>query len=153
AGASQFEAEMKIRTFTDEIRDVLYVAYFPEAFSKNAVGLSCLVDISDRVRARTALAQLQAEFAHAARVSLLGELTASIAHEINQPLGAILTNGEAALRWLDRPVPDIGELRRLATRTMNDARPAADVIRRIRGMATRAGPERSPLALNSVIEE
>ncbi len=153
SGASRFEAEMKIRTFDDQIREVLYVAYFPEAFSKSALGLSCLLDISDRVKAQAMLAQVQAEFAHAARVSMLGELTASIAHEVNQPLGAILTNGEAALRWLNRPEPDLAELRALSTRTVADARRAADVIRRIRGLATHTEPERSPLALNSVIEE
>ncbi|MEI9929499.1 MAG: ATP-binding protein [Rhizomicrobium sp.] len=144
---------MKIRTFDDQICEVLYVAYFPEAFNQNALGLSCLVDISDRVKAQAMLAQVQAEFAHAARVSMLGELTASIAHEVNQPLGAILTNGEAALRWLDRPTPDLKELRALSARTIADARRAADVIRRIRGMATHSGPEQSPLTLNSVIED
>jgi len=152
-GASRFEAEMKIRTFDGHIRDVLYVAYFPEAFHQTALGLGCLVDISDRVNAQAMLAQVQAEFAHAARVSMLGELTASIAHEVNQPLGAILTNGEAALRWLNRPEPDLDELRALSTRTIADARRAADVIRRIRSMATRTEPEQSPLAVNNVIEE
>ncbi len=62
---------MKIRTFDGELRDVLYVAYFPEAFKEGALGLSCLVDISDRVKAQSMLAQLQSEFAHAARVSML----------------------------------------------------------------------------------
>jgi C4-dicarboxylate-specific signal transduction histidine kinase len=152
-GASRFEAEMKIRTFDGRIREVLYVAYFPEAFHQHALGLACLVDISDRVTAQAMLAQVQAEFAHAARVSMLGELTASIAHEVNQPLGAILTNGEAALRWLNRPEPDLTELRALSTRTIADARRAADIIRRIRGMATRTEPEQAPLALNSVVEE
>jgi PAS domain S-box-containing protein len=152
-GASRFESEMKIRTFDNRTRDVLYVAYFPEAFRRTPLGLGCLVDISDRVKAQAMLAQVQAEFAHAARVSMLGELTASIAHEVNQPLGAILTNGEAALRWLNRPEPDLGELRALSKRTIADARRAAEVIRRIRGMATRTEPEQSALALNSVVEE
>jgi PAS domain S-box-containing protein len=152
-GASRFEAEMKIRTFDGQIRDVLYVAYFPEAFGQEALGLGCLVDISDRVNAEAMLAEAQAEFAHAARVSMLGELTASIAHEVNQPLGAILTNGEAALLWLNRPQPNLDELRALSARTVADARRAADIIRRIRDMATRAETERSPVGLNAVIQE
>jgi PAS domain S-box-containing protein len=152
-GASRFEAEMKIRTFDGELRDVLYVAHFPEAFGQEALGLGCLVDVSDRVKAQTMLAEVQAEFAHAARVSMLGELTASIAHEINQPLGAILTNGEAALLWLKRPRPNLDELRALAGRTIADARRAADIIRRIRDMATRTETERSRVALNAVIED
>jgi C4-dicarboxylate-specific signal transduction histidine kinase len=96
---------------------------------------------------------MQAEFAHVARVSMLGELTASIAHEVNQPLGAILTSGETAIRWLDRPKPDLGELRALATRTVSDAKRAGDVIRRIRSMASHGEPELLELALNEVVEE
>jgi C4-dicarboxylate-specific signal transduction histidine kinase len=153
SGASQFEAEMKIRTLDGRIRDVLYVAYFPEAFNLVPLGLACFVDISERVGAQTMLAQVQSEFAHAARVSMLGELTASIAHEINQPLGAILTNGEAALRWLDRPEPDLFELKALSIRTIADAGRAADIIRRIRSMASRSVSEHAALSLNSVIED
>ena len=74
------------------------------------------------------LQRVQADFAHAARVSMLGELTASIAHEVNQPLAAIATNGEAGLRWLNRPEPDIAEARELTKRMIADARRAADVI-------------------------
>jgi C4-dicarboxylate-specific signal transduction histidine kinase len=153
AGEPGFEVEMKIRTFDNQIRDVLYVAHFPEAFDRPALGLSCLVDISDRVKAQAMLAHVQAEFTHAARVSLLGELTASIAHEINQPLGAILTNGEAALHWLSRPVPDIAELRELSTRTVADAQRAADIIRRIRSMASRGKPEQRLVPINSIVED
>jgi C4-dicarboxylate-specific signal transduction histidine kinase len=96
---------------------------------------------------------MQTEFAHAARVSMLGELTASIAHEVNQPLGAILTSGETAMRWLDRPKPDLGELRALASRTVSDARRAGEIIRRIRSMAAREEPQLLPIALNDVVEE
>src|SRR3984885_11578622 len=153
SGAAGHSSDIKIKTFDGRVLDVLYFAHFPEAFDEHALGLACFVDISDRVKAQAALAQLQTEFAHAARVSMLGELTASIAHEVNQPLGAILTNGEAALRWLDRPVPDIGELRRLATRTMTDARRAADIIQRIRAMAVPGDAGREPIGLNSVVQE
>jgi PAS domain S-box-containing protein len=152
-GAPTYNSEMKVRTLDGRILNVLYFAHFPEAFHDNALGLSCFVDISDRVKAQAALAQLQAEFAHAARVSMLGELTASIAHEVNQPLGAILTNGEAALRWLDRPSPDLGELRKLAARSMTDARRAADIIQRIRSMAVPGEAERAPIMLNNVVED
>ncbi len=153
SGAARFEAEMKIRTFDDQTRDALYVAHFPEAYEREALGLICMLDISDRVEAQTKLSSMQAEFAHAARVSMLGELTASIAHEVNQPLGAILTSGETAIRWLDRPKPDLGELRALALRTVSDARRAGDVIRRIRSMATDGDPELIALSLNDVVEE
>jgi PAS domain S-box-containing protein len=152
-GAARFEAEIRIRTFHDEVVDVLYVTDFPEALRHEALGLACLIDIRDRVKAQAMLARVQAEFAHAARVSMLGELTASIAHEVNQPLGAILTNGEAALRWLDRPEPDLDELRALSTRAVADARRAADVIDRIRAMAVRTEPTYAAVALRGVVED
>lgn len=153
SGAARFEAEMKIRAFDGQTRDALYVAHFPEAYEREALGLICMLDISDRVEAQAKLSRMQAEFAHAARVSMLGELTASIAHEVNQPLGAILTSGETAIRWLDRPEPDLGELRALAVRTVSDAKRAGDVIRRIRSMASHGEPELVELALNDVVEE
>lgn len=99
------------------------------------------------------LAQVQAEFAHAARVSMLGELTASIAHEINQPLAAIATNAAAGLRWLDRPEPDIAEVRALTQRIIADAQRAADIITRVRAMAGHRTPDPAPLAINGVVEE
>jgi C4-dicarboxylate-specific signal transduction histidine kinase len=152
-GAVSFEAEFRIRTFDGRLVNVWYVTDFPEALHDHALGLACLVDISDRVKAQEMLARLQAEFAHAGRVSMLGELTASIAHEINQPLGAIMTNSETALRWLDRPEPDLCELRALATRAIADARRAGDIINRVRAMAERAEPERAPVALNDIVRE
>jgi PAS domain S-box-containing protein len=152
-GASSYSAEMKIRTFDGELRDVLYFADFPEAFSDDALGLACFVDITNRVKAQAKLQQLQSEFAHAARISMLGEFTASIAHEINQPLGAILTNAGSTLRWLGRAKPDLDELRTLATRTVIDARRAGDIIQRVRAMAVRGETEKVPIGLNDIVEE
>jgi C4-dicarboxylate-specific signal transduction histidine kinase len=153
AGAASFEAEFTIRTLDDRLVNVWYVTDFPEALQNHALGLACLVDISDRVKAQEMLVRLQAEFAHAGRVSMLGELTASIAHEINQPLGAIMTNSETALRWLDRPEPDLDELRALATRAIADARRAGDIISRVRAMAERSEPERALVSLNGIVRD
>jgi C4-dicarboxylate-specific signal transduction histidine kinase len=111
------------------------------------------VDSTERVRAEEMLQKVQADFAHAARVSMLGELTASIAHEVNQPLAAIATNGEAGLRWLTRAEPNIAEACALLKRVVNDARRAADIITRVRGMATRRVYERVPVSLHQVIDE
>lgn len=116
-------------------------------------GLAGVIDISERVRAQAMLNQVQADFAHAARVSMLGELTASIAHEVNQPLAAIATNGEAGLRWLGRPQPDVEEVRELTKRVVSDARRAADIISRIRSMATRGAPEHAALSIDDVVRE
>src|SRR6202011_6110606 len=112
-----------------------------------------LIDITERVRAQEMLQRVQADFAHAARVAMLGELTASIAHEVNQPLAAIAINGDVILRLLDRPEPDLAEVREMAECIANDARRAADIIARVRTMATRQAPEHQLLSVDEVIRE
>ncbi|HEY2227228.1 MAG TPA: histidine kinase dimerization/phospho-acceptor domain-containing protein [Xanthobacteraceae bacterium] len=99
------------------------------------------------------LQRVQAEFAHAARVSMLGELTASIAHEVNQPLAALHTNGETALRWLDRSEPNVPKARELMRRLLDDAVRAAAIVARIRAMAAGQAPLQTALALHDVISE
>jgi C4-dicarboxylate-specific signal transduction histidine kinase len=152
-GASRFEAEIHIRTFQQEVRNVLYVANFPEARSDSALGLTCLIDIDDRIKAQEALATVQAEIAHASRLSTLGELTASIAHEINQPLSSIMTNSEAALSWLSHSEPNLSEVRDLSERIIADAQRAADIIERIRATIVRNEPKSVRLALNELVED
>jgi C4-dicarboxylate-specific signal transduction histidine kinase len=115
--------------------------------------VGAVMDITERVRAREMLQRVQADFAHAARMSMLGELTASIAHEVNQPLAAIAINGEVALRLLNRSEPDLGDVRELAKSVVADARRAADVIARVRAMATRQAPEQTLLSLDEVIRD
>lgn len=152
-GKVSYAAECKLRKLNGETFDALFTACFaPEsvAVGKLLIGV---IDISERVRAQAMLAQVQAEFAHAARVSMLGELTASIAHEVNQPLAAIATNAAAGLRWLDRPEPDIAEVRALTQRIIADAQRAADIITRVRAMAGHRTPDPAPLAINGVVEE
>lgn len=100
-----------------------------------------------------ALNVARGQLAHASRVSTLGELAASIAHEVNQPLAAIETHGEACLRWMNRPEPDMGEVRAAVQAMQRDARRASEVIRRIRAMASQAGPSFAPLAVNEVVSE
>src|SRR3954471_788231 len=113
--------------------------------------VGAVMDITERVRGREMLQRVQADFAHAARMSMLGELTASIAHEVNQPLAAIAINGEVALRLLNRSEPDLADVRELARSVVADARRAADVIARVRTMATRQAPEQTLLSVDEVI--
>ena len=112
-----------------------------------------IIDITERVRAQEKLQRVQAEFAHAARLSMLGELTASIAHEVNQPLTGIVTNGQVGLRLLNAPELDLAEMRELTKSVVDDARRAADIIVRVRAMATRQAPEQTLLSLDEVIRE
>ncbi len=120
SGEARFESEMNIRTFDGRLLNALYVTDFPEALANPALGLACLIDITDRVKAQEMLQRLQSDFAHAARISMLGELTASIAHEINQPLTSITTAGEAALTWMNRPQPELSETRELTARIVSE---------------------------------
>jgi C4-dicarboxylate-specific signal transduction histidine kinase len=112
-----------------------------------------LIDVSDRVKAQDMLAKIQADVAHAARVSVLGELTASIAHEVSQPLTAIEANTEASLLWLGHAEPNIAEVRELSARTATEVQRAAEILQRIRAMAMRAGPVKAPVLLNPLIDE
>jgi C4-dicarboxylate-specific signal transduction histidine kinase len=112
-----------------------------------------MAKLAARRRAEEALRRAEADFAHAARISMLGELTASIAHELKQPLAAISVNGQAGLRWLDRPVPNIAEARETTAHVVSEARRAAEIIDRIRGMALRRAPEQTLVSLDELIEE
>lgn len=153
SGKPSYATECKLRTLDGRVFDALFTACFaPEAVANGKLMIG-VIDISERVRAQEMLQRVQADFAHAARVSMLGELTASIAHEVNQPLAAIATNASAGLRWLDRPEPDVAEVRALIGRVAADARRAADVIARIRDMASHRTPERTEISVNGMIEE
>jgi len=152
-GEFGYQEEARARTLDGREIDILYFMNSPPALRALGMVLVGNIDISEQVAARETLRTLQAELAHASRVSMLGELTASIAHEVNQPLAAIVTHGEAGLRWLDRPEPDLGELRTITRHVVADAHRAAAIIARVRSMAARRAPERSRLDLREVIEE
>ena len=98
---------------------------------------------------RTRLAAL----AHATRVATLGELAASIAHEIIQPLAAIVINGDACLQWLDRDMPDLAAARSSANQMISDANRAAEIVRRLRALLRKADPEYRPLNINELVTE
>jgi signal transduction histidine kinase len=119
-----------------------------------------VLDLSDRKRGEEAIResekryqQIQADFARTARISMLGELTASIAHEVNQPLASIVAGGEASLRWLAQPTPDLDEVRELATQVVADAQRASEIIRRVRAMAAGRAPAKILLSLDDVVQE
>ncbi len=152
-GDPMYQEETKIVTLDGRVIDVLMTTTRPGLLTDPDVSLMGMIDITERVRAQETLQRVQADFAHAARVAMLGELTASIAHEVNQPLAAIVINGEVGLRLLDRSEPDLAEVRELSRSVVNDARRAADVIARVRTMATRQAPEQTLLSLDEVIRE
>ena len=115
--------------------------------------LGAVQDVTQRHLSDEALANARSKLAHVARITSLGVLTASIAHEINQPLAAIITNGQTGLRWLTRPKPDIEKARELTKRVVEDARRASEIIDRIRAMATGQPAKQTRLSLDDIVEE
>jgi PAS domain S-box-containing protein len=117
-------------------------------------------DITERKRAEAEAREndrryrdMQMALAHAQRVATLGQLTASVAHEVNQPLAAVVANAEACLRWLDRGTPDLDGVRRSVEWIIHDGNRASEVIRRIRALANKTDIEKAPLDINDVIRE
>src|SRR5262249_28342744 len=90
---------------------------------------------------------------HVTRVTTLGELTASIAHEVNQPLAAIITNSDASLRWLGAHPPNLEEARGAIERIIRDGNRASEVIRHLRDLTRKTGPQMAPLDINEMISD
>ena len=110
-------------------------------------------DITERKRAEEALHKAQAELAHVTRVATLGEMTASIAHEINQPLAAVVNNAGACLRWLGGQAPNLEEARQSAALVIADGHRAGEIISRIRALVKKAPPRKDRLNINETILE
>ena len=109
--------------------------------------------ITERRRAEEALHAMQAELAHANRVTTMGELSASIAHEVNQPIAATVTNAQAALRWLRAHPPDLDEVRASLSRIVEDGNRAGNVIGGIRALINKVPPRKDRFDLNEAILE
>lgn len=152
-GRRSYIEEAKILTFDGELRDVIFSVTYPTPPEQQEITFITITDITDRLRTEAQLRQLQADYAHAARISTLGELATSIAHEVKQPLAAIVTNGETTLRWLEREDFSIAKVKHLASKIVESAYHASDIVQRIRLMAVRAEPERAGLDLKAVVAE
>jgi PAS domain S-box-containing protein len=134
----------------------LSMTYSPMRFTSSVGVDSALVitrDLTASMEAAEALQQAQAELARVTRVTMLGEITASIAHEVNQPLAALVMNGNACRRWLGADPPNVGEARDAAQRVVADGERAGKIIARIRTLVQRGVPERHPLDMDDIIRE
>ena len=152
-GRTSYSAEAAMRTVEGAPRDVLVTVTRPAESARWDSVLVSLIDVTERNRAQEALHRTQAELAHVTRVTTLGELTASIAHEVNQPLAAMVTNAEACLRWLKHERPQMDEVRGAIERIIRDGKRASDVIWRIRTLAQKADSDRTRLDVNELIRD
>jgi C4-dicarboxylate-specific signal transduction histidine kinase len=114
--------------------------------------VGAVMDVTAAKRAEEAVQAVQAELAHVARMTTLGELTAWIAHEVNQPLAGIVTNGTACLQWLGQKNPALDEARSSVEDMISDAQRAGDVILEIRALSRKSAPKRAPLDINDLIQ-
>lgn len=145
-----FENEVRFRRADGEYRWFLVRAVPMQDRHRNVskwYGTS--TDIEDRKRVE----QLQADLAHMNRVTTLGELTASLAHEIKQPISATILNANTCLRWLKRDNPDLDEAREAANRIAEDGNRAADIIERLRSLYKKAPPNRELVDVNEIVQE
>jgi PAS domain S-box-containing protein len=153
AAGGNFEHEVRLRMPDDSVKYLHVIAREARDDAGRLEYIGAAQDVTQRRSSEETLAQTRSELAHVGRVTGLGVLTASIAHEVKQPLATILMNGEASLQWLARPEPNVDKVRELTGRVMADARRASEIIDRIRTMATRRPPQQTPLSLNDVIED
>ena len=130
-----------------------YVSRMQSDESKPPLFLATTIDITDQKRAEAASRDALSELARVARLTTMGEMTASIAHEINQPLGAIVTSGSAGLRWLTNATPDLEEARASLKRIVNEGHRAGQVISGIRAMLKKGSNAKEPLDVNELIRD
>jgi PAS domain S-box-containing protein len=150
ASGEPVEEELRFRRTDGEYRWFLSrVVPLRDKRGKVAKWYGAATDIQDRKRAE----ELQADLAHTNRVSMLGELAASISHELKQPIAAAMANAQASLRWLNRDQPDLDGARRSAEAIVKDEARADDIIDRLRSLYKKTPPQREPVDMDEIIGE
>jgi PAS domain S-box-containing protein len=152
-GEPFYEGETDLVALDGRRVPVLFTITFPAEADGDRNVLAFVVDITERRQSQDALLAAQAELAHAARVATLGELTASIAHEVNQPLAAIVTSGEAGLRWLRRDIPNMEEVAAAISGIVAEGRRASEIVTRIRAFLKKKPAQQDMLEIGEIIEE
>ena len=152
-GERRFEGKGTIITADGATRLVLLTVGFPEDIANFDRVIVGMIDITDREMAQKALFEAQAELALASRAAAVGALSASLAHELNQPLGALVVNAQTLLRWLNREPPDLQAVGRSAERIVRDSQRASDIIHNTRSMLFRQEPTWEAVSLPDLVGE
>jgi PAS domain S-box-containing protein len=148
-----FDCEHRLLMPNGSVKHVHVVGHVATDKPSQLKFMGTIMDVTAAKSAEAQLQEAKAELAHVTRVTTLGELSASIAHEMGQPLASIVTDGEASLRWLDRPQPDLDEVRACVKRMIGDGRRAAEIVQRVRSLARRAAPQKTQLEINDVVRD
>jgi C4-dicarboxylate-specific signal transduction histidine kinase len=153
ACGGDFDYEYRLQMSNHSIKYVRVTAHGTRDAEGRPEFIGAAQDVTQRRLSEGSLAQTRSELARATRVMGLGVLTASIAHEVKQPIGAIFANAESSLRWLSRANPDIEKAQALINRVIDDARRASEIVDRIRDMANKRAPEHKLLSFADVVNE
>jgi PAS domain S-box-containing protein len=152
-GANNLDYEIRLLMPDGKIKHLNVLAHRVRFESGNEEIVGALIDNTEMRKSQEALNAAQSALTHASRVATLGEISATIAHEVNQPLAAIVANGQACLRFLRRENPDLGDVRGAVEWIVKDGNRAAEVIQRVRGLLKKADAERAPVDINEIINE
>jgi PAS domain S-box-containing protein len=150
---SECDIEFRLLLPAGAIKHIHAVARAMEGMTDKAQFVGALMDVTAARRAESRLHEAHAQMAHVARVTSLGALSASIAHEVNQPLAAIVSHGEASLRWLNRDDPRLDEVESSIRHVIANGKRASEVVQRVRGLTGKTERHKSALHLNHLIEE
>lgn len=152
-GCTDLDYEHRLRMLDGSVKYVHLRARGTRDANGELEYIGAVQDVTERRVSEEALAKARSELAHAARLATVAELSAAIAHEVNQPLGAVVTNGSACLRWLSAVPPNFERARLTAERIVRDAKAASEVVNEVRALFKQSTPGATPLNLNEVIEE
>ena len=148
-----YDREHRLLMPDRSVKHLLVVARATKDDAGGRAFVGAVMDVTATKGVEEAMHQAQAELAHVTRVTTLGELAASIAHEVNQPLTGIVINGAASLRWLNHQPPALDETRSSVESMIKDAQRASEVIHRVRALSKKTEPEKAALDINDVIQE
>jgi len=152
-GAQIHDFEQRLLMPDGQIKHLCVRAHRVKYVSGKEEIVGALMDITESRKSQAALDAAQTALAHACRVATLGEISASIAHEVNQPLAAIVANGQACLRFLRRETPDLNKLRGAIEWIVKDGKRADEVIRRVRGLLKKADTQKALFDVNDIVCE
>ncbi|MEB2848067.1 sensor histidine kinase [Endobacterium cereale] len=150
-GRPNHQQRLKIKRFDGRLVDAWLMVSFPQLTSNFDTSVLMITDMTEQVRVETELRKMETEFAHFSKLSVLGEFSSAIVHEIRQPLSVVANDAATASRWLSRSAPNLPKVRELIQRIGESTSHATEVIKRVQDMASKAMPERQICDLNQLV--